>query len=57
MVGDEKVQKHAFYLYVFNRGVTGYLKLGGQEVMRRAAATRRRLLFCQKLGGPLSLRP
>ena len=35
------------------RGVTGYLKLGGQVVMQRAAAARRRLLLCQKLGGQL----
>ena len=33
------------------RGVTGDQILGGQLVKRRAAAGRRRLLFCQKLGG------
>ena len=32
------------------RGVTGYLKLGGQVLMRRTAAVRRRLLFCQETG-------
>ena len=42
------------------RGVTGYQILGGQSVMWRAAAGRRLLLFCQKLGGQLpthQLRP
>ena len=32
----------------YNKGVTGYLKLGEQVVMRR-------LLFCQKLGGQLPI--
>ena len=27
------------------RGITGYLKLGGQVVMQRTATARRRLLF------------
>ena len=36
-----------------SRGVSGYLKLGGQVVMRRTAAAWKRLLFCQKLGGQL----
>ena len=43
-----------------DRGVTGYQILGGQSVMWRAAAGRRLLLFCQKLGGQLptlSIRP
>ena len=39
------------YRITFNpRGVTGYLKLDEQVVMRRGAAT---LLLCQKLGGQL----
>jgi hypothetical protein len=32
-----------------NRGLNSFLKLGGQVVMRRAAAARRRLLFCQNV--------
>ena len=43
------------------RGVTGYLKLGGQVVMRRvdttAAATAATLLFCPKVGGQLTTLP
>ena len=39
------------------RGVTGYLKLGGQVVMRRVAAARRHLLFCLNLGGQLRTLP
>ena len=38
------------YLYR-NRGVNSFLKVGGQVVMWRAAAGRRRLLFCQNMGG------
>ena len=40
-----------------DRGVTGYQILGGQSVMWRAAAGRRLLLFCQKLGGQLPTLP
>jgi hypothetical protein len=40
-----------------NRGVTSYLKLGGQGVMRCTAAVRRHLLFCQKLSGQLPILP
>ena len=39
------------------RGVSGYLKLGGQVVMRRTAAVRQRLLICQNLGGQLPTLP
>ena len=47
---------------MMNRSVSGYLTLGGQVVMWRAAAgrhaaARRRLLFCQKLGGQLPTLP
>ena len=41
-----------------NRGVNSFIKLGGgQVVMRRAATARRRLLFCQNLGGNCPLPP
>ena len=33
------------------RDLNSFLKLGGQVVMRHAAAARRPLLFCQSLGG------
>ena len=39
------------------RGITGYLKLGWQVVMRRAAAVRRRLLYGPKVGGQLPILP
>ena len=39
------------------RGVSSYLKLSGQVVMRRAAAARQRLLFYQNLGGQLPTLP
>ena len=43
------------------RGVTGYLKFGGQVVMRcvtsTAAATATPFLFCPKLGGQLITLP
>ena len=39
------------------RGVSSYSKMVGQVVMRRAAAARRRLLFCQNLGGQLPTLP
>jgi hypothetical protein len=35
------------------RGVSSYSKMGGQVVMRQAAADRKRLLFCQNMGGKL----
>ena len=38
---------------MLHRGVSSYLKLGGQTVIRRNAAARRRLLVCQKMGGQL----
>ena len=44
-------------LTTLRRGITGYLMLGGQVEMRRAAATRRRLLICQNMGGHLPNRP
>ena len=37
--------------FLCNRGLSSYLKLGGQLVMRRAAAVRRRLLFWKVWGG------
>ena len=40
-----------------NRDGTRSENLGGQVVMRRAAAAWRRLLFCQKLGGELPAPP
>ena len=40
-----------------NRGVSSFRNLGGQAVMRRAAAARRRLLICQILGGQLPTLP
>ena len=39
------------------RGVSSFLKLGGQVVMRCAAATAAALLNCQKLGGQLPTLP
>ena len=42
-----------FQNLIILRGVTGYLKLGGQVLMRHAAAAQRRLLFCQNLGEQL----
>ena len=38
-------------------GVTGCLKLGGQVVMRRAAANQQHLLLYQKLGWQLTTLP
>ena len=38
---------------MLHRGVSSYLKLGGQTVIRRNAAGWRRLLVCQKMGGQL----
>ena len=37
-----------FCHYIFSRGVTGYLNLGGQVVMGHATDTRQRLLTCKK---------
>ena len=53
-----KIFFHIIGTYWFiNRGVSGYLKLGGQVVMWRAAAVaRQHLLFCQKLVGQLPTR-
>ena len=44
-------------LKIVFKGVTGYLKLGGQVVMQHTAAVRRRLIFCQKLSGQLPTLP
>ena len=38
---------------VTGRDLNSFLKVGGQVVMRRAAAARRLLLFCQNVGGQL----
>ena len=43
--------------WILYRGVTGYLKLGGQIVMWHAAAAKWHLLFCQKLGGQFPTLP
>ena len=47
-------------LEIVFKGVTGHVKLGGhcgQLVMRRTAAVRRGLIFCQKLSGQLPTLP
>ena len=44
-------------LEIVFKGVTGYVKLGGQLVMRRTAAVCRGLIFCQKLSGQLPTLP
>ena len=45
------------YMQGLGRDAGSFLKLGGQVVMGRAAAVRRRLLFCQDLGGQLPTLP
>ena len=53
---SREVSSKTIFIFLFYRGVTDYQILGGQLVKRRAAAGRRRLLFCQKLGGQLPIR-
>ena len=50
-INSKKVLRLA--LLMKQQGYTGYLKLGGQVVMRHTATAWRRLLICQSLGGQL----
>ena len=52
-ISFESLNFHARSLWMQYRGVSVYLKLGGQVVMQRASTTRRNLLFCQKMSRQL----